>query len=197
MNAQPRKARRSLAWVLVAAALAVGACDRRPDDSAAPRPETPGAMRLTSPAFRNGERLPVKYTGDGENLSPPLEWSDPPEGTKSFALVCDDLNAPRGMWNHWVLWNLPPDRRALAEGVPKVGEPPGLSGARQGNNSWPRLGWGGPTPPPGTGVHRYIFTLCALDVALDPAPGAAKAALLARMEGHVLACATLIGTYSH
>ena len=196
MNSQPRKARRSLAWAAVAAALAVGACDRLPDDSAAPRPKTPGAMRLTSPTFRDGQRLPAKYTGDGADLSPPLEWSDPPEGTKSFALVCDDLDAPRGAWNHWVLWNVPSDRRALAGGVPKIGEPPGLGGTHQGNNSWPRLGWGGPTPPPGTGVHRYVFTLYALDRALDLAPGADKAALVRKMEGHVLAKASLTGTYS-
>ena len=196
MNAQPRKAWRSLAWVPVAAALAVGACDRLPDGPAAPHPETPGAMHLTSPAFRDGQRLPVKYTGDGENLSPPVEWSDPPEGTKSFALVCDDLDAPRGTWNHWLLWNLPPDGRKVPEGIAKEHAPATLGGGVQGRNSWPRLGYGGPTPPPGTGAHRYVFTLYALDRALDLAPGADKTALVRKMEGHVLAKASLTGTYS-
>ena len=191
MATKRRRTFRLAAWGLaLAVGLAVGGCDRQP-------PETPGAMRLTSPAFRDGERMPAKYTGDGEDLSPPLEWTDPPEGTRTLALICDDLDAPRGTWNHWLLWNLPPDWRKVPEGIAKEHAPKTLGGGVQGRNSWPRLGYGGPTPPPGTGTHRYVFTLYALDRALDLAPGADKAALVARMEGHVLAKASLTGTYSH
>jgi len=203
MNARPGAVWRPVAWgMALGAVLAAAGCDRRaaapgPAAAPAPRAETPAAMHLTSPAFLDGERLTAKYTGDGADLSPPLAWTDPPAGTKALALVCDDLDAPRGTWNHWVLWNLPPDRRTLAEGVPKVGEPPGLGGARQGSNSWPRLGWGGPTPPPGTGVHRYVFTLYALDRPLDLEAGATRSALVAALEGRILARAAITGTYSH
>jgi Raf kinase inhibitor-like YbhB/YbcL family protein len=149
-------------------------------------------FELTSAAFAAGEPIPPKYTCDGDDVSPPLEWSEPPAGTQSFALICDDPDAPVGTWVHWVLFNLPAGARALPEAVPADADLP--DGSRHGNNSWPRLGYGGPCPPSGT--HRYFFKLYALDTALDLAAGASKKELLGAMEGHVLAQAELMGTYS-
>jgi len=195
-----REVRKILYWVLgvavAAAATAIGACNRNPVTEPKVKDEPAAAFRLTSPAFEDGQRMPKKYTGDGADLSPPLAWTDPSEGTKAFALLCDDLDAPRGPWNHWVIWNLPADLRKLSEGIPKQKTLPDLGGARQGNNSWPRIGYGGPTPPRGTGTHRYVFTLYALDTALDLEAGANKAALLAKMGGHVQDKTTLTGTFS-
>jgi len=154
------------------------------------------AWTLKSPAFADGSRIPVKHTGEGDDRSPPLEWTDPPEGTKAFALICDDPDAPRGTWDHWLLWNLPGALRQLPEGVPATEALPDLGGAVQGSNSWPKIGYGGPMPPPGHGTHHYHFVLYALDAALDLEPGAAKAALQEAMKGCVLAESRLMGTYS-
>jgi len=154
------------------------------------------AMTLKSPAFADGERIPEKYTGEGQDLSPPLEWSDPPEGTKTLALLCDDPDAPRGTWDHWVLWNVPAALRKLPEGVPNRERLPDLGGTVQGSNSWPKIGYGGPMPPPGHGTHHYHFVLYALDAAMDLKPGANKDALQKAMKGHILAEARLMGTYS-
>ena len=153
-------------------------------------------MKLTSPAFANGARIPVRHTGEGEDRSPPLEWTDPPEGTKAFALICDDPDAPRGTWDHWILWNIPADRAKLPEGVARTETLPDLGGARQGRNSWPKTGYNGPMPPPGHGTHHYHFVLYALDTVLDLKPGADKKALLAAMDKHILGKAKLTGTYS-
>ncbi len=146
---------------------------------------------LTSPAFATGAAIPRKYTCDGEDASPPLAWSGAPQGTRGFALVMDDPDAPGGTWDHWVLYGLRADAVALPEGAPAV--PTLEGGVRQGKNSWGRVGYGGPCPP--RGVHRYFFKLYALDVALDLAPGATKAQLLAAVRGHVLAEAELMGRY--
>ncbi len=154
------------------------------------------AMTLKSPAFADGQRIPEKYTGEGQDLSPPLEWSDPPEGTKTLALLCDDPDAPRGTWDHWLLWNVPAALRKLPEGVPDRERLPDLGGGVQGANSWPKIGYGGPMPPPGHGTHHYHFILYALDAAMDLKPGANKAALQKAMKGHILAEARLVGTYS-
>jgi len=151
---------------------------------------------LTSPAFKNDERIAKPYTGEGADMSPPLEWGDPPAGTKSFALICDDPDAPVGTWDHWVLWNLPGDRRQLPENVAKVDTLPDLGGARQGKNSWPKIGYNGPMPPKGHGTHHYNFVLYALDAPLDLKAGADKKVLLAAMKGHILGQAKLTGTYS-
>ena len=154
------------------------------------------AMTLKSPAFADGQRIPKKHTGEGQDLSPPLEWSDLPEGTKTLALLCDDPDAPRGTWDHWVLWNVPAALRKLPEGVPNRERLPDLGDAVQGSNSWPKIGYGGPMPPPGHGTHHYHFVLYALDAAMDLKPGANKDALQKAMKGRVLAAARLIGTYS-
>ncbi|MHB9023906.1 MAG: YbhB/YbcL family Raf kinase inhibitor-like protein [Armatimonadota bacterium] len=149
-------------------------------------------LTVTSTAFTNGQPIPPRLTQDGANASPPLTWSQSPAGTKSLALICDDPDAPRGTWVHWVLYNLPADTTGLPEGVPKTQTLPG--GARQGANSGGRIGYDGPKPPPGH-PHRYFFKVYALDTTLDLTPGITKEALAAAMEGHVLASGELMGSY--
>ena len=149
-------------------------------------------FELTSTAFAPGEPIPRKYTCDGEDISPPLQWSDPPQGTQSFALINDDPDAPVGTWVHWVLYNLPAKARALPEAIPPDAELP--DGSRHGENSWRRMGYGGPCPPSGT--HRYFFKLYALDTMLDLAAGASKEQLLQAMEGHILAQTEVMGVYT-
>jgi len=147
---------------------------------------------LTSSAFAPGEPIPRRYTCDGDDVSPPLAWSDPPPGMQSFALIADDPDAPVGTWVHWVLYNLPAEARGLPEAVPPDAELP--DGSRHGNNSGRRPGYGGPCPPGGT--HRYFFKLYALGTVLDLEAGANKEKLLQAMEGHILAQAELIGVYT-
>jgi len=150
-------------------------------------------IELTSKAFREGETIPKEYTGDGKDTSPPLQWGEPPAGAKSFALICDDPDAPRGTWVHWVLFNLPPETRQLAEATSTQ---EGLSnGARQGKNDFGKVGYGGPAPPRGK-PHRYFFKLYALDTMLDLPAGSTKAQLVDAMKGHVLAEGQLLGKYS-
>ncbi len=145
-------------------------------------------FQLTSGAFAPGQPIPAKYSCDGQDSSPPLQWTDPPAGTRSFTLIMDDPDAPAGVWDHWLLFNLPADTRSLAEQA----TPP--AGSRGGRNSWGRTGYGGPCPPRGT--HRYFFKLYALDTSLELAAGATKKELLQAMEGHLLAQAELMGTYA-
>ncbi len=186
--------RTTLLFLLVtSAALAIDGCGPSPSPTAMPgKGGQAMAFELTSSAFAQGETIPVRYTCDGDDVSPPLEWGDPPEGTQSFALANDDPDAPAGIWDHWILFNLPGEARSLPEGVPSDAELP--DGSRQGQNSWRRLGYGGPCPPSGT--HRYFFKLYALDTTLDLASGANKKQLLQAMEGHILGQAELIGVYS-
>src|SRR6266540_1402431 len=127
------------------------------------------AFSLTSTAFTDGAAIPVKYTCDGADVSPPLAWSGAPAGTKSFALICDDPDAPRGTWVHWVLFNLPAQEKELAEGTPTSARLP--NSARQGKNDFGNIGYGGPAPPKGK-PHRYFFKLYALDQTLDLPEGA-------------------------
>jgi Raf kinase inhibitor-like YbhB/YbcL family protein len=147
-------------------------------------------MRIVvkSPAFEEGQRIGVKYTGDGEDVSPPLTWSGVPHGTRSLVLLCEDPDAPRGTWSHWVLFNLPPDLRQLDEGVSD------LSGAVQGRNDFGNEGYGGPAPPPGK-PHRYYFKLTALNAVLTLPAGAKRQDVLTAMEGHVLGEGWLMGVY--
>src|SRR5207253_1927081 len=149
-------------------------------------------MQLTSPAFEPGRSIPSLYTCDGKDLSPPLAWSGAPAGTKSFALITDDPDAPAGTWVHWVLWNLPATLTDLKGGVHAERELAG--GARQGTNDFGTIGYGGPCPPSGT--HRYFFKLYALDTVLDLKEGAAKQELEAAMHGHILAKAELMGKFA-
>lgn len=149
------------------------------------------AFELKSTAFTNENAIPSRYTCDGADISPPLAWSGHPAGTKSFALVSDDPDAPAGTWVHWVVWNIPAAATSLKEGIEKTQGLP--DGTRQGISDFRRPGYGGPCPPSGT--HRYYFKLYALDAALDLPAGTTKAGLEAAMKGHVLGQATLMGTY--
>ena len=154
------------------------------------------SWRLGSSAFAAGGSIPSRYTCDGEDISPPLAWGDPPTGTRSFALVVDDPDAPdpkapRVRWVHWVVYDLPADARVLPEAVRSAADLP--AGARMGSNDSKQAAWGGPCPP--IGRHRYVFTLYALDVALGERGALTKRALEAAMQGHVLAETELVGTY--
>ena len=149
-------------------------------------------IKITSTAFENGANIPVKYTCDGEDVSPPLRWEGVPDGAKSLALICDDPDAPMGTWVHWVLFNIPPDVTELPE---KILSQPNLdNGAVHGINDFRNYGYGGPCPPGGT--HRYFFKIYALDTTLDLKPGVTKSQLLDAMEGHILAKGELMGRYS-
>jgi len=149
-------------------------------------------MQITSPAFTDSSMVPSKYTCDGQDISPPLEWKDVPAGTKSFALICDDPDAPIGTWVHWVAYNISPNITKLDENVKPEKESKNVM--RQGNNDWSKIGYGGPCPPGGT--HRYYFKLYALDNMLDLKSGPTKAQLLQAMKGHILAESQLIGKYT-
>ena len=163
------------------------------------KPEEPavseeGEMTLSvaSSAFQDGEKIPVRYTCQGQDVSPPLTWSALPAGTRSLALIVDDPDAPRGVFTHWVLFNLPPETRGLPEAVPA--EPRLESGALQGKNGFGSAGYRGPCPPPGS-PHRYQFTLYALDKPLDLVAGASKQQVLNAMQGHILAQGQLTGIF--
>lgn len=163
-----------------------------------PSDAAPAKIRLTSPAFADGRPIPKKYTGEGEDVSPPLEWSNLPEGTEQLALICDDPDAPRkDPWVHWILYKIPAEAKGLPEGVEAVANPKKAPGAVQGENSWPEgenLGYRGPMPPPGK-PHRYFFRLYALDQPLDAPPELAKDELLEKISGHVIGQGQLMGTY--
>lgn len=149
---------------------------------------------LSSPKFRDHSEIPSAYTADGSDTSPPLVWSDEPPGTKSYALVVDDPDAPdpaapKRTFVHWVVWNLPKDVHELPEGA--SGHLPGH--AHEGKNDYGDTQYGGPNPP--TGRHRYFFKLYALDTELPSLDGATKQDLERAMKGHVLAKTELVGTY--
>jgi len=143
-------------------------------------------MQLTSPAFENGGEIPARHTCDGDDVSPPLGIRDVPPGTESLALVMDDPDAPMGTWDHWLVWNIPPETTQVAEGA----QPRGTAG----KNDFGKLRYGGPCPPSGT--HTYRFKLYALTIALNLPEGATKPELEKAMEGHVLGQAVLEGRYS-
>ena len=149
-------------------------------------------MQLTSTAFAEGAVIPKRYTADGDNLSPPLAWSGAPGNTQSFALVCEDPDAPRGTWIHWVLYDLAADSSGLAEGASPKGSLP--KGAKEGVNSWSKTGYGGPSPPPGK-LHRYVFKLYALDAALTLQDKASRQQVEEATKGRLLASAQLTGKY--
>lgn len=156
-------------------------------------------MTLECTAFNNGQPVPKKFTGEGQDVSPPFSWQGAPQGTQEFALICDDPDAPTPQpWVHWLIYKIPSGTSQLPEGVPATARTGTPIVACQGLNSWPSgrtFGYRGPMPPPGHGTHHYHFKLYALDADLHVNPGIDKAALLHAMSGHILAEAELIGTY--
>jgi Raf kinase inhibitor-like YbhB/YbcL family protein len=148
-------------------------------------------MKMTSKSFKEGEMIPGKYTCDDADISPHLEWSLVPEGTKTFAIICDDPDAPMGTWVHWIIFNIPGNVRAFLENIHPIEVLP--EGTKQGKNDFGRIGYGGPCPP--SGIHRYYFKIYALDVELDLKAGIRKTELLSAMDGHILAEGQLMGRY--
>ena len=149
-------------------------------------------MKLTSTAFSDGDIIPRRFTCEGENVSPPLAWTDAPAGTHSFVVLCDDPDAPAGTWHHWAAYDIAADRHALAEAVPaRSGD-----GLRQGINDFHKPGYGGPCPPRGHGPHHYHFRLLALSIAhLATRRGPPCREVAAAARAHALAEAILIGLY--
>ena len=153
-------------------------------------------LALGGPSFASGEPIPVQHTADGQNLSPALTWSELPRKTRSLALICEDPDAPFPPFVHWLIADIPPDfGAALPQGIAPSVMPGEVPGAIQGRNSFGRIGYGGPEPPPGDGSHRYEFTLYALDAPLRLREAFTKEELVAAMSGHILATGHLVGTY--
>ena len=173
--------------VLSLVAIAFAGCE-----SEQPPEEVKTMLSVSTSAFEEGGGIPIKYSCEGEDVSPALQWDEPPVGTQSFTLIMDDPDAPVAVFTHWVIFNIPSDSRQLAEAIPPQDQLP--RGALQGKNDFGRIGYGGPCPPPGS-AHRYHFTLYAVDIALDAIPGASKKQVLDAMEGHILDQDQLTGTY--
>jgi len=148
-------------------------------------------IQITSPSFENGGNIPSRFTCDSRDMSPELSWSEVPDNTKSFALICDDPDAPAGTWVHWILYNIPEDERKLSENfmVNKYGK----GKIKAGMNDFKKLDYGGPCPP--SGVHRYFFRIYALDTVLNIDEGIKKRDLLECMDGHVIGKGELVGKY--
>jgi hypothetical protein len=149
-------------------------------------------MQITTSSFPAGGAIPAAFTADGQDRSPALAWSGAPAATKAFALVCEDPDAPGGLWIHWVAYDLPASVQSLDAGQPRGGGLP--CGGRQGANSWGRTGWNGPSPPPGR-PHRYVFRIYALSAPLGLGGGASAAQVRQAMRDKVLAEGSLTGTY--
>ena len=178
----------------------LSACASSATSTSEPAPPEPIAteetmsLQLTSDAFTNGQSIPAKYSCVGKNISPALNWNEPPGGTQSFALIVDDPDAPFGTWVHWVLYNIKPDMRGLQEDLPITGKNIDPEAIYVGKNSAGNIGYDGPCPPSGT--HRYFFKLYALDTLISLLPGASEEQILKEMDGHILAQAELMGTFS-
>jgi Raf kinase inhibitor-like YbhB/YbcL family protein len=149
-------------------------------------------MAVHCPAFEAGQIIPERYTADGRDVSPEIKWERVPEGAKSLVLICEDPDAPRGTWLHWLVYDINPRLSGLVSGVKPATEIPGQ--LKQGKNSWNKIGYGGPSPPKGP-RHRYFFILYALDDVLNLPGGATRKQVAAAMQGHVVAKAQTMGTY--
>jgi Raf kinase inhibitor-like YbhB/YbcL family protein len=193
-------------WLLATAAslgsysVAAAADDTGSAQSAAKsKGGSPLTITVTSTAFAQGHAIPKKYTGEGADVSPPLTWSGVPEAAKELVLICDDPDAPtKEPWVHWVLYKVPAKTQGLPEGIARRPHPKDPPGVLQGKNSWPdgdTIGYRGPMPPPGHGVHHYYFKLYALDAEQDIEPGLSKNALMEKIRKHILAEGALMGAY--
>jgi len=148
-------------------------------------------ITLTSTAFQDGGNIPSTYTCDGQDGSPPLDWSGVPQTAKSLALICDDPDAPGRTWVHWVLYDLPPTVTRLPAELPRTERP--SVGGKQGMNDFKKIGYGGPCPP--SGSHRYFFKIYALDIETTIAPGSTKDQLMQAIANHILEEGQLMGRY--
>jgi Raf kinase inhibitor-like YbhB/YbcL family protein len=163
-----------------------------PNPASTPTPQNAAPVfKLTSSAFKEGERIPRGYTCDGANVSPSLEWSGVPKTARTLAIIADDPDAPSGTFVHWVVYNLSAENMGIVENLPQDGEL--KAGGFQGKNDFEKTGYGGPCPPSGT--HRYFFKIYALDAELPLKAGATRAEVENAMAGHILAQAQLMGTY--
>ncbi len=182
---------------IILAAMTVAICGCKGNHQEAKPPQTAetrqSQFEISSPAFAEGDSIPARYTCSGQDVSPELRWKGAPNGTRSFALIFDDPDAPGRTWVHWVAWAIPASVTSLSEAIPP--DPVLTNGIRQGTNDSKRIGYGGPCPPPRK-PHRYFFKLYALDTIPDLEPGATKQDLLDAIEGHILAQARLMGTFS-
>lgn len=151
------------------------------------------SLQLRSPAFGNGERIPERFSCDGADMSPPLAWSDAPAGTHSFALFCDDPDAPNGTFHHWAIYDIPVSTRELPEGFSSTGT---IGLMRQGMNDFGKAGYGGACPPKGHGTHHYHFKLVALDVGHLDVRGNRCEDIERAARSHTLAETELVGTFS-
>ena len=196
----------SISARILSAGIAIALASNLGCGNADPVPSTERlTIQLRSTAFADGGMIPHRFTCDGSDRSPDLRWSGVPENCRTLVLICDDPDAPAGTWSHWVFFNLPPQVKALKEGVPasehvsntsiEVSSPAGSDrDATQGKNDFGKVGYGGPCPPSGT--HRYVFRLYALDARLELGPEATRADVLKAMKGHILAEGRLIGKYT-
>jgi Raf kinase inhibitor-like YbhB/YbcL family protein len=178
-----------IGWLLILSVLLIGCGGNKQTDTGS---AANGELEVTSPAFKNGGPIPARYTADGMNISPPLDWSGAPQGTGSFVLMCDDQDAPTGSFMHWIVYNIPPGVSGFDEDVPPYDEL--YDDIRQGLNDFGRYGYGGPAPP--SGKHRYYFKVYALDRMLDLEGRVARKDLIRAIEGHILAKGQLIGKYA-
>ncbi len=152
------------------------------------------AFTVSSDAFTDGSSIPARYSCDGSDISPPLRWSDAPSGTRSFVLIVEDPDAPVGTFIHWVVYDIPAIKDGLQEALPPRAELE--DGTKQGRNDFGRIGYGGPCPPRGHGIHRYFFVLKAIDIpSTGLPPGASKEDVERAIEGHILGEAHIMGTY--
>lgn len=168
---------------------------------------TVAQFTLSSPSFRNNQPIPAKHSCEGRDTSPALKWEGAPVGTKSFALVCDDPDAPGGTWVHWIVYNIAPSHTGIGENLAKVDSSSEydfevttrttskVGSVSQGVNDFGKVGYGGPCPPRDHGVHHYHFRLYAVDVELNLASRVTRDQLEAAMKGHILAQTELVGTY--
>ncbi|MCS7295244.1 MAG: YbhB/YbcL family Raf kinase inhibitor-like protein [Chloroflexota bacterium] len=186
-----RLLRAALPCFLLTGALLGAACGGGGSGKELPLPEP--SLRVSSTAFEAGGPIPIQFTCDGADASPPLSWEAGPPGTVMYALVVDDPDAPRGIFVHWAVWGLPPNTTSLPAAASKSGTLP--AAVREGKNDFGRQGWGGPCPPKGDEPHRYRFRVYALREPIALPAGAAPRAVLDALEGTVLAWGELVGTY--
>ena len=190
--------RTNLAILVVLSLGGCSGCSSSGRDAGTEERWTGHVIWMKSPAFEADKPIPKvhAYKDEGNNVSPLLTWSNPPPGVEEFAVICEDPDAPGGTWVHWVVYNIPKEATGLPEGMPPgKGDLDRPAGAKQGENSFGEIGYGGPIPPKGSGAHRYRFIVYALGLKLPLKAGATAAELREAMHGHVIGRGEIVGTY--